>query len=78
MTFNTLFQNCAKLSNIPLTLVNLINQPTADILIDELESLQEGAARGQDTQVVVEHQKRIANRIDNSVRESRWVRNSCE
>jgi len=51
-----------------LTIVNLINQTIADIFIDEMECLIEGPARGDNAQVVVEHQKRVANRIDDGVR----------
>ena len=40
----------------------------ADILIKEMEDLKEGPARGDDTQVVVEHKKRAANSIDDGVR----------
>jgi hypothetical protein len=39
--------------------------------------LKEGPARGNDTQVVVEHQKRIANRIDDGVRQRSRIRNGC-
>ena len=70
------FQNCAKLRDIPLTIVDLVNQMTADILIDEMEGLIEGPARGDDAQVVVEHQKRIANGIDDGMRERGCVWNS--
>jgi len=72
------FQNCAKLRDIPLAIVNFINQMPADILIKEMEDLKEGRARGNDTQVVVEHQKRVANSIDDGMRERRCVWNSSE
>src|ERR1035437_6744845 len=78
MIFSDLFQNCAKLRDIPLTIVNLINQTIADIFIDEMKCLIEGAARGDDAQVVIEHQKRVANGIDDGVREGGRVWNSGE
>ena len=52
------FQKGAQLRDIPLTIVNLINQMPADILIGELEGLVKGSTRGDDAQVLVEHQKR--------------------
>src|ERR1035437_6960525 len=78
MIFSDRFENCAKLRDIPLTIVNLINQMPPDILIDELEGLIEGPARGDDAQIVIEHQKRVANGIDDGVRECGCVWNEGE
>src|SRR5450830_1400613 len=78
MVLGNRFQKGAKLRDIPLTIVNFINQMPANILIGELEGLVKGSARGDDAQVLVEHQKRVANRINDSVRERDSVWNLDE
>ena len=67
MIFGDRFQNCAQLRDIPLTVVNLVNQMSADISIDEMEDLKEGPACGNDAQVLIEHKKGIANGGNNGL-----------
>src|SRR3989337_2604272 len=72
------FQDCTQLGDIPLTVVNLVNQMPPDSLTGELEYLIESPARGDDAQVVVEHQQRVTNGIDDGVRECGSVWNDGE
>ena len=78
MIFGDRFENCAQLRDIPLTIFNLINQMSPDILIDELEDLIESPARSNDAQLLVEHQKRVADGIDDRTRERGGVWNGGE
>jgi hypothetical protein len=72
------FEKGTKLRDIPLTIVNLVNQMPADIFIGELEGLLEGSARSNDAQILIKHQKRIANGTDDSVRERDCIWNDSE
>src|ERR1700692_4283589 len=67
MILGNRFQNCAKHRDIPLTFVNLINQMSTDISVNEAEDLKEGPARGNDAQVFIEHKKGIANGGNNGL-----------
>ena len=58
--------------------IDLIKKMAKNILTDELKGLIKGTARGDDAQVLVKHQKRIANRINDSVRERNSIFNSVE
>src|SRR5664279_2363425 len=72
------FENRAKLRDIPLTVFNLVDRKTRHILICELEELIEGPARGDDAQLLVEHEKGVADRIDDRAREGNGVWNGGE
>src|SRR5579864_1098848 len=63
MIFGDRFENCAQLRDIPLTAFNLINQMSPDIPVDELEDLIESPACSNDAQLLIEHQKRVADGI---------------
>ena len=55
--------------SVPLPAVDLIKQVTADFVTDELKGIVKGAARGDDAEAVVEHRRRIADGIDDGIRE---------
>ena len=52
-----------------MTAVDLIEQVAADLVAIQPKGIVEGAARSNDAQIVVEHHERIANSIDDGMRE---------
>ncbi len=58
-----LFQEQAKLRNVPVTIAQLVKQPAFGIFGSNLECPIERAARGDHAQVLVEHQNRFTNRV---------------
>ena len=62
-------RNRPELGDIPLAVVYLIDQVVADILIGEVERLKERPACGDDAKLVIEHQKWVADGIDDGMRE---------
>src|ERR1700688_3413214 len=63
------FQQLTKLWYVPMTVFDLIKQMATNILTGELKDLIEGAARSGDALIPVEHQERVANGINNRMRE---------
>ena len=64
-----LFQHGLQLRQIPLAAVDFPEQAPDHVLTHEPEGLIEGAAGGDDAQILVEHQERVANGIDDGMRE---------
>jgi hypothetical protein len=56
-----------------LSAVNLIKQVAADIVAHKPEGLIERPARGDDAQVMVEHDQRVTDGIDDGMRERKSV-----
>src|SRR3984893_2866998 len=58
----------AKLRNIPLTVSEVIQEFALSVVGIDFERQIERSARGNDTKLLIEHNERFSNRIDNSVR----------
>ena len=63
------FQQHSKLRNVPLAIAQLVKKPALGIQGTNLEDLIKRAARGYHAQVFVEHQNRLADRVDNGLGE---------
>jgi hypothetical protein len=63
------FQQHAKLWNVPLSIAQRVEKPTFGVLGTDLECRIEGATRGDHPQVFVEDENRLADRIDDALRE---------
>src|ERR1700731_3936352 len=57
-----------KFRNIPLTVSEVIQKFALRVVGIDFERQIEGSARGNDTKLLIEHNERFSNRIDNSVR----------
>jgi hypothetical protein len=66
-------QKVAKLRNVPLTAVNLVKQTPNDIVSHEPKGLEEGAAGGDDTQILIENHEWIADGINDGLRKRESV-----
>ena len=62
-------QQQPKLGDIPLTIAQPINRTTMNVLTIHPERLIESAVRSDNTQVLIENQERIADRIYDRLRE---------
>ena len=56
-----------------MTAVNLVKQTPADIVAHEPKGLEEGAAGGDDTQILVENHEWIADGIDDGLRKRKSI-----
>jgi hypothetical protein len=63
----------AKLRDVPLAAVNLVEQTPNDIVSHEPKGLEEGAAGGDDTQIRIENHEWIADGIDDGLRQRKSV-----
>ena len=63
------FQEQPKLWNVPLSVAQLVKTPALGVLRADLEDRIERAAGGYHAQVLVEHQNRLADGIDNGLGE---------
>ena len=63
-----LFQEQAKLRNVPVTIAQFVKQPAFGISGSNPECPIERAARSDHAQVLVEHQNRFTNRIYDRLR----------
>ncbi len=63
----------AKLRDVPLTTVNLVKQTPTDIFVYEPKGLEEGAAGGDDTQVLIKNHEWVADGIDDCLRKRKSV-----
>ena len=57
-----------KLRNIPLTVSEVIQEFALSVVGIDFERQIEGSARGNDTKILIEHNERFSNRVDDSVR----------
>src|SRR4029078_2484151 len=67
------FQKVPKLEDVPLTAVNLVKSPPNDVVSHEPKSLEEGAAGGDDTQILIENHEWIADGIDGGLAKAQVV-----
>ena len=66
---NDRLQQDAKGGNVPLAVAERIKQPAPRMLGIDLEGLVERDARRQHAKLVVEHDKRLGDRVDDRLRE---------
>ena len=66
---NDFFQQHAKLRNVPLSVAQRVKKSAVGVLRAHLECRIEGAARGDHAQLFVEHKNRLADSVDNALRE---------
>src|SRR6476660_3850825 len=66
-------QKVAKLGDVPLTAVNLVNQMPVDIVAHEPKGLKEGAAGSNHAQILIENHEWIADGIDDGLRKRKSV-----
>src|ERR1700731_1817913 len=66
---NDLFQQYAKLRNVPLSIAQCVKQPAFGVLGADLERRIERAARGDHAQVFVEYEDGFADSVDNTLSE---------
>src|SRR5258706_14877485 len=57
-----------KLRNIPLTVSEVIQEFALRVVGIDFERQIEGSARGNDTKILIEHNERFSNRVDDNVR----------
>src|ERR1700686_5473371 len=57
-----------KLRNIPLTVSEVIQEFALRVVGIDFERQIERSARGNDTKILIEHNERFSNRVDDSVR----------
>src|SRR6202022_4274472 len=57
-----------KLRNIPLTVSEVIQKFALRVVGIDFERQIERSARGNDTKLLIEHNERVSNRVDDSVR----------
>ena len=62
------FQKQTKSWNIPLTITQRVKRPPLSVVAADFECVIEGAARGEHAEILVEHQERFANGIDDRLR----------
>src|SRR5579862_1796968 len=66
-------QQLAQLRDVPLAAVDFIEQAPANILGDKPKGFVEGSACGNDTQIMIKHDQRVADGIDDGMRERNSV-----
>ena len=64
-----LFQKCPQHRNVPLAVTQRVKQPPLRIIAACLKRLVERAASGDDAQILVQHQQRLAHSVDDGARE---------
>jgi hypothetical protein len=68
------FQKHTKLRDVPLAIAQRIKRPALSVVRLDLECGIEGAAGGNHPQLVVEHQDRLADRVDDALGECPCIR----
>src|SRR5580693_3427444 len=66
---NDLFQQHAKLRNVPLSIAQRVKKPAVGVPGADLECRIKGPARGDHAQVFVEYKNGLANSVDNALSE---------
>jgi hypothetical protein len=61
--WENVFKKRAEVWNVPLTPPQLREQPALGVLLVDIESGVEGSARGDDSECIVEYEKRFSDRI---------------
>ena len=71
-------QQQAQLGNVPLAVAEGVDRPALDVLAVHPEGQEERAARGDDAQILVEDQQRLADRVDDRLRQGAAVFDTAE